>query len=298
MFDRIRSYLASGRNDVGGEPETGASEVELTPFFASVHGYVGLAEQVPLPQLHELMNDYFGRCCTEIQAEGGTLDKYVGDAVVAMFGAPAKLPDHAMHACVAALKCQARVGELRQRLSRDENKWPELARQFRARIGLHTGVVLVGNMGSRTRFSYTMMGDNVNLAARLESGAKHYGVWTLCSRATRDACERASPGLVVFRRLGRLLIKGRADLIDLFEPAALREDVTDRLRECISVFETGLARWQERDWDGAIQHFEKSAKLERDQPGSSPEITLNPSLNFLNQAQSFRANPGTGPLFV
>jgi adenylate cyclase len=293
--NQVSPQLVEQMVESGREPAVSSSSSEITPFFANVQGYVGIAEQVPLARLPELMNAWFEACTSAIEEEGGTLDKYVGDVVVGMFGAPLQLPDHALHGCVAALKSQARVTELRAKLQRDPNPWPDLARQFRVRIGLHTGVAIVGNIGSRTRFNYTMLGDNVNLAARLESGAKSWGVWTLCTGATHDACERAAPGRVVFRRLGVVVVKGRTAGLALYEPAALREDATDQLRECIALFEAGLARYMERDWAGAIQHFEKSSGLERDQPGASPEIKLNPSTLYLDLARECQANPGTEP---
>jgi len=282
----------------GEDPQLGGAEVELTPFFASVHSYVGLAEQVSLVQLREIMNAYFDVVTAEITREGGTLDKYIGDAVVAMFGAPIKRPDHALRATVTALRCQTGIAALRDRFRREGDQWPEHARQLRVRTGLHTGVALVGNMGSRTRFNHTMMGDNVNLAARLESGAKNYGVWTLCTEATQRACEQAAPGRIVFRSLGRIIVKGRRNPVQLFEPVALREDASDRLRDCVATFEAGLGRFRERDYDGAIELLKKSARLEADQPGAAPEIRANPSTVFLAMAQSLKANPGADPLVI
>jgi adenylate cyclase len=289
----VDRMVASGR-----KPVLDSSEVELTPFFSSIHSYVGLAELMPLPLLGELLNAYFDACVTAIQEQGGTIDKFIGDAIVAMFGVPLPTPDHALRACVAALRCQTRVSELRERLRQEGNRWPPLVQYLRMRIGLHTGKAIVGNLGTKTRFNFTMMGDNVNLAARMESGAKSYGVWTLCTDATQRACEKADAGRIVFRPLGPIMVKGRTGLVELFEPVAFREDVSDQLRECISVFEAGLGRWRDRDWDGAIQHFEKSARLERNQPGTSPEIKINPSTLYLNMARSNRANPKEGPQFV
>jgi len=190
------------------------------------------------------------------------------------------------------------VSELRERLHKEGDRWPPLVRQLRMRIGLHTGKAIVGNLGTKLRFNFTMMGDNVNLAARMEAGAKSYGVWTLCTDATQRACERADAGRIVFLSLGPIMVKGRSGPVGLFEPVAFREDVSDRLRECISVFEAGLGRWRDRDWDGAVQIFEKSARLECDQPGTSPEIEVNPSTFYLKMARSYRANPGEVPQFV
>ncbi len=277
----------------GPQPELGGRETEITAFYASLDSYVSLAEQLPLAQLPELMNAYLGACSDEISEEQGTIDKYIGDTVVAMFGAPIPVAHHALHACVAALKCQSRVAELRARFEANESKWPPLARQLRVRCGINSGSALIGNTGNRTRFNYTMMGDNVNLAARLEKGAKHWGVWTLCTGTTKRACENAEPGRIVFRSLGPIVVMGRAEPVELFEPMALREDATERIRECIALFEAGLARHRQSDWSGALELFSQSARLERDQPGTSPEIKCNPSLVFIAIAEQ---RPRTGEI--
>lgn len=291
--EAVERLVASGKTPVL-EP----AEVELTPFFASVHHYVGVAEEVQPKQLLELMNAYFEACTDAIHLEGGTLDKYVGDAIVAMFGAPVPLANHAAAACAAALHCQTRVADLRERWSREGDRWPAIARQFRIRIGLHTGPALVGNMGTRQRFNYTMMGDNVNLAARMESGAKSWGMWTLCTEETKRACEQHVPGKVLFRSLGRIIVKGRADPMGIFELISFRKEASDQLQECVQLFECGLARYRESDWSGAIAWFEKSAALEAHQPGSAPNITANPSTVFTKLAQTFRDNPDQKPFVL
>lgn len=147
-------------------------------------------------------------------------------------------------------------------------------------------------MGSPGRVSYSMMGDTVNLAARVESDAKTYGVWTLCTEANRRQCEQADPGRIFFRSLGPIVVKGRADPIELFEPLALREDVTPQLRECVDHFSAGLGRLAAQNWTGAIACFEQIAPLERDQPGASPEIERNPSTYYLEMARSLRDQSG------
>jgi adenylate cyclase len=286
----IDQMLKSGRM-----PRMGGEEREITAFFCSIDAYVAIAEQLPLAQLPELMNRYFTACTDAIQAEGGTLDKYIGDAVVALFGAPADFPDHPLRACVAALKTQSAIAALREKLRRDERHWPEVAQRLRVRIGLNSGTAVVGNMGSATRFNYTMMGDAVNLAARMESGAKSWGVWTMCTDTTKHACDRAQPSRILFRSLGPIVLKGRANAVELFEPVALGDETTDELRECVSVFECGLARYLAQDWDRAEALFRRSAKLEKDQPDKTTGVRANPSLVFIELCSHLRADPpGSG----
>lgn len=271
--------------------QVGAQEREITAFFCSIDSYVSLAEQLPLAQLPGLMDGYFTACTTAICAEGGTLDKFIGDMVVAMFGAPVHLPDHALRACVSALKTQNEISSLREKFRREEGTWPEIAHGLRVRIGLNTGAAIIGNMGTATRFNYTMMGDEVNLAARMESGAKSWGVWTLCTGKTKQACDQTQKGRVVFRSLGPIIAIGRTQPVELFELVALSEDVTDDLRECVSLFGSGLARYLAQDWDGAKALFHRSAELEDNQPGKSPGVRTNPSLVFLGLCDYLRANP-------
>ena len=275
----------------GKTPRNEPEEHEITAFFGSIHSYVALAEQLPLAQLPELMNAYFTASTEAIEESGGTLDKFIGDAVVAMFGAPVHLPNHALQACVAALKIQDQIAGLREKFRREEGKWPERALGLRVTIGLNSGRAIVGNMGTTTRFNYTMMGDEVNLAARMESGAKSWGVWTLCTDATKHACDQARAGHVVFRALGPIVVKGRTNTVELFEPVALSEGMTDELRECVSLFESGLARYIAQDWDGAEALFHRSAKLEPNQPGKSPGVKTNPSLIFSDLCGHLRADP-------
>jgi adenylate cyclase len=149
----------------------------------------------------------------------------------------------------------------------------------------------VGNLGSNTRFSYTMMGDTVNLAARMESGAKFFGVYTMCTDATRAACVAVQPDAVVFRPLGRIVVKGRNAPVPVYELVGLAEDVTDATREAIALFGQGLACYIARDWDGAMEKFTASARLEPNQPGVTPGVTTNPSLIYQKLVAQLRAAP-------
>jgi adenylate cyclase len=162
---------------------------------------------------------------------------------------------------------------------------------MRSRIGLNTGRCIVGNMGSRTRFNYTMMGDDVNLAARMESGAKSWGVYTMCTEATKSACLVHGGDRIIFRPLGRIVVKGRAKVTEIHEVVGLKENTPDKTRECIGLFEQGLARFYACDWDGAMTLFARSALLEPNQPGSDSSISSNPSLVYLKIVEQYRRIP-------
>ena len=146
-------------------------------------------------------------------------------------------------------------------------------------------------MGSRTRFNYTMMGDNVNLAARMESGAKSWGVYTMCTEATKVACEEHGGDRVVFRPLGRIVVMGRTTPVPVFEVVGLKESLPPGARECIALFGQGLAKHYARDWDGAIALFKQSAEIEPRQPGKVPEVKSNPSLVYVGITGEYKLEP-------
>jgi adenylate cyclase len=273
------------------EPKLGGVEENITAYFSDIQAFSSFSEKLSPSRLVELMNEYLTACTDIVLEEGGTLDKYIGDAVVAIYGAPLALPDHPLRACVAALRIHRRVGELREKWKHEGERWPEIVHDLQTRIGLNTGPAVVGNMGSHTRFNYTMMGDNVNVAARMESGAKSWGVYSMCTEATRLECERLEAGRVVFRRLGRIRVKGRGEPVPIHELVVLSEDNTARIRDCIAVFEQGLERYFARDWDGAIALFRRSEPLEPNGPGRSAGTAGNPSLVYVAIAEGYRSEP-------
>ncbi len=275
----------------GKPPELGGHEEELTAYFSDIQGFSTFSEQLPPKQLVELMNEYLTACTDIVQEEGGTLDKYIGDAVVAMFGAPIPLPDHAYRACVAALRVQRRMAELRLMWGSEAGRWPTAVREMQTRIGLNTGRCVVGNMGSRTRFNYTMMGDDVNLAARMESGAKSWGVYAMITEATKIACEQRGGDRVVHRPLGKIIVRGRNAPVPIHEVVGLKEDLKDETHECLGLFSAGLARYYERDWDGAEGCFKRSFELEPNRVGVTPGVTSNPSSIYLEIVRRYREQP-------
>jgi adenylate cyclase len=290
----VSPQLVERMVDSGEEPQLGGHDAEITAYFSDIQSFSSFSEQLGSAPLVELMNEYLTACTDIVQAQGGTLDKYIGDAVVAMFGAPIALPDHAYRACVATQLLHRQLGDLRAKWKLQGGKWPEIVWNMQSRIGLNTGVCMIGNMGSRTRFNYTMMGDNVNLAARMESGAKRWGAYTMCTEATKLACERHGGQRVLFRRLGRIVVMGRAQPVPIFEIVGLAEWLAQEARECVGLFEQGLDRYHARDWIRARALFEQSAALEANQPGRTPGVSTNPSLVYLGLAERYQIEAPAG----
>ena len=273
------------------DPQLGGHEETITAYFSDIQSFSTFSELMPASQLVELMNEYLTVCTDLVQEERGTLDKYIGDAVVAIYGAPVPVPDHAYRACVATQRVQLGIEGLRQKWKSEAGKWPAIVHVLRARLGLNTGSAIIGNMGSRTRFSYTMMGDNVNLAARMESGAKSLGVYTMVTEATKLECEKHSKDHVVFRYLDRIVVKGRSQPVPVYEIVGLRENVTQQTFDCLGFYAQGIERYLAQDWDGALQLFAKSAGLEPNQPSKAMAIESNPSIIMMARSHSWKEHP-------
>lgn len=277
--------------DSGKEPELGGHEEIITAYFSDIQSFSTFSEKMTPARLVELMNEYLTACTDIVQEEGGTLDKYIGDAVVAIFGAPIALPDHAYRACVASIRVQKEIQKLRDKWKSEGEKWPPVVHNLRARLGLNSGAAIIGNMGSRTRFSYTMMGDNVNLAARMESGAKLLGVYTMVTDATRADCEKHGGDRIVFRFLDKIVVKGRSLPVPVHEVLGLREEIGAQTLECLALHAKAVERYQAQDWDGAIKAFEESAKLEPNQPNKKLAIESNPSLIMIERCHYMKEHP-------
>jgi adenylate cyclase len=292
MFGTYLSpVLVAHMVETGEEPKLGGIEENITAYFSDIQSFSTFSESLSPSQLVELINEYLTACTDIVQAEGGTLDKYIGDAVVAIYGAPLALPDHPLRTCVAALRVHRRVAELREKWKHEGIRWPQSVHSLQTRIGLNTGPAVVGNMGSNSRFNYTMMGDNVNIAARMESGAKLWGVYTMCTDTTRQECVKVDPSRILFRALGRILVKGRTQPVPIHELVALDGDATETMRECVAIFEEALAKYYARDWDGALALFRRSELLEPNGPGRAVGTSSNPSLVYIGIAEGYRLNP-------
>ncbi|ADE54878.1 adenylate/guanylate cyclase domain-containing protein [Coraliomargarita akajimensis] len=241
------------------DPELGGTQAEITALFSDVEGFSMLSELLSPDELVTLMNEYLGAMTEELHVEGGTLDKYIGDAIVTMFGMPIPDVEHAAKACLGAIRMQERHAALREEWSKG-GRWPVEVSQMRTRIGLNTGNAVVGNMGSRVRFSYTMMGDSVNLAARCESGAKFYGIYTMLTDATVRKARQVLTDLRV-RRLDRIVVKGKSEPIEVYELWDSSMDC-ERFDQCRELYESAFDRYLARDWAGAVELFTQALEVE------------------------------------
>ncbi len=225
-------------------------KTEITVMFSDIRGFTSISENLDAQELAELLNHYLTDMTRIVFQEEGTLDKYIGDAVMAFWGAPFEQPAHAVSACRAALDMMRRLGELRAQW-KAEGKPP-----LNIGIGLHTGVASVGNMGSELRYGYTAMGDAVNLASRLEGMNKEYGTNILVTEATYTAARDAG---FVFRELDLIRVKGKMQPVAIYELVAER-DAQPSPAERMELFSRGRTCYQQRQWQQAQALFEELLK--------------------------------------
>jgi adenylate cyclase len=273
----VEQMIASGE-----EPKLGGQQTEITAFFSDIAGFSSFSEKMTAERLVHLMNDYLTEMTDILHDNGGTLDKFIGDAIVGMFGAPLYFEGHAYHACRAALLIQKRQIELREKW-RKEGGWPDIVFEMKTRIGLNSGEAIIGNMGSRRRFNYTMMGDTVNLAARSESGAKSYGVYTMITSETKNLAQGFKDD-ITFRFLDRIVVKGRSKPVEMFEVVGFDSELSKDTQECLSLHKRGIERYLAQDWDGAKALFQRAATHEIHQDS-------NPSLIMLKRCEALKAEP-------
>ncbi len=224
----------------GVEPRPGGSMRTLTVLFADIAGFTGLSERLG-DRIIPLLSNYLDIMSREVSAEGGTIDKFIGDAVMAFWGAPAANADHAVDACRAALACQQ---ALRAELKDDGG------RPLRVRIGINSGEMLVGNIGSEFRLNYTVIGDAVNVASRLEGANKDYGTDIIIGEQTR----RLAGDRVQVRELDRLMVRGRMGSLAIYQLLAAAEPGAEP-PSWVALYESGLAAYRARNFAEAMGFF-------------------------------------------
>jgi adenylate cyclase len=233
--------------DIGGESR------ELTAIFTDIESFATAISKLPPSSVVELLGEYLKEMTRPVLDQRGTIDKYEGDAIVAFFGAPLVDPAHARHACEAAIRIRELEPLLNDRLVRSGL----IQTPLRTRIGLHSGPMTVGNLGTDARLDYTIIGPEVNLASRLEHVNKQYGTYTILSEETFQA---AGEGLLV-RRMDRVRVVGIDRPVRLYELLGHAGDSTAALREAIDLFAAGLESFEARDWRAALARFETVLKI-------------------------------------
>jgi class 3 adenylate cyclase len=289
----VSSDLVEQMVESGEEPSLGGEETAITAFFSDVQAFSSFSELLTPTGLVDLMNEYLTAMTNILQEERGTLDKYIGDAIVAMYGAPIPMDDHAYQAVRTAILMQQKQIELRKKWVPEVEKWGKchgLVTQMQTRIGCNTGTATVGNMGALDRFNYTMMGDMVNLAARCESGAKAYGAYIMVTEETKLASEQTRDD-IAFRYLDKIVVKGRSQPVAMFEPTGFMSELSQETQDCLDCFQQGIDKYLLQDWNGALSLFEKAKEMEPNKPGITPGVKDNPSMILIDRCKVMKENP-------
>jgi adenylate cyclase len=216
-------------------------KVELSVLFSDIRGFTSISEGMPAEQLATLMNEYLGTMTEVVRSHRGTLDKYIGDAIMAFWGAPVADASHARNAVLSALEMQAALPRLNERLV--AKGWPAL----KIGIGINTGLMTVGDMGSPVRKAYTVLGDAVNLGSRLEGITKEYGVGIIIGERTRELLGKE----VVCRELDRVRVKGKEEPVAIYEPIGVEEQLDRGRHEELRLWNQALRAYRAQDWDQA-----------------------------------------------
>ena len=223
---------------------------ELTVLFSDVRGFTTISEGLDPKQLTLLMNEYLTPMTHVIHSYRGTIDKYMGDAIMAFWGAPVADPNHAKHALLAALGMIEELEDLRKAF--EAKGWPPI----NIGVGLNTGIMTVGNMGSEFRMAYTVMGDAVNLGSRLEGLTKQYGVHIIVSEFTREKLPE-----FLFRELDRVRVKGKDEPVAIYEPICLADHANAETGKELALYREALKLFRAQNWDLAEMQFINLQKL-------------------------------------
>jgi adenylate cyclase len=213
---------------------------DMTVLFSDIRGFTNFSEKLPPTELAEVLNAYLSTMTRIVQQHQGTIDKYIGDAIMAFWNAPVDLTDHATRAVATALEMQAALSQLNAEFA--ARGWPEV----KIGVGVNTGRMSVGNMGSEFRMSYTVMGDAVNLGSRLEGITKQYAVGILATQPTVDA-----DPVHAFMKVDVVRVKGKETPVAIYEPLGPTAGLSEAVRQDAAEFEAAFAAYQKQDWDTA-----------------------------------------------
>ncbi|NVL90464.1 MAG: adenylate/guanylate cyclase domain-containing protein [Desulfobacterales bacterium] len=299
-------------------PELGGEARIVTAYFTDIQGFSTFSEILTAHQLVELLNEYLSAMTDILISEKGTLDKYEGDAIIAFFGAPMDLADHGLRACRVAVAMQNKLLELREKWRNEKqlpdepnrntknlppeewvpgDKWPKIVHQMKMRIGINSGEIVVGNMGSSMRMNYTMMGDPVNLAARLEAAGKQYGVYTFASEYTMDfefidenSARKKVMDMVEARMIDNITVVGKSEPVKVYEICAMKGGLAAQEKDLLKGFDEGMQHYLRMEWDEAVAKFNESLKIEQIFDGKTT-----PSEVYIQRCKRFKENPPAAP---
>lgn len=250
----------------------GGEEREMTAYFSDIASFSTFSEKMSPSELVYVLNEYLTEMCNIIISYEGTVDKFEGDAIIAFWGAPAVQEDHARLACLASI-------DMKKALVPISEKWVEEGRpELRVRMGLNSGPMVVGNMGSAQRMNYTMMGDAVNLASRLEGANKAYGSDIMISELTWQACRDD----VDVRELDRIRVVGKSEPVTVYQLLERKHQTPAPVADMVAEFEKALVKYKNRDFEAALAGFEKCLEL----LGND-----GPSRTYVERCRTFRESP-------
>ena len=257
-------------NEIIKNPEKlklGGTRKEITVFFSDIRGFTAISEKIKPEKLVHILNEYFTAMTNIITKHKGVVDKYIGDAIMAFWGAPLKQPKHAEMACNTSLDMIKKLKELQKKWQKE--KFPEI----KIGIGINTGHAVIGNMGSYERFDYTAIGDAINLGARLEGLTKKYGTNIIISENTKKKISKK----FITRKLDLVKVKGKKKPVKIYELICRKEDLTKNKKEEIKNYEKGLEHYLNKKWDEAIKEFKKTNDFA--------------SKEFIKRCEEFKKNP-------
>jgi adenylate cyclase len=259
--------------------KVGGEKRELTILFSDIRGFTTFSEKMDAKALSSFLNDYLAIMTDIVFANEGTLDKYIGDAIMAFWGAPLDQPKHAQNACRAAV-------QMMQALARNKDRFREqYGVEVDIGIGLNTGTVSVGNMGSVNNFAYTVIGDHVNLASRLEGLTKYYGTSVLTTRYTFEAMQKVAGVEPAHRVLDFVKVKGKRNAVELIQ--VLEEQMS---KEGVELFEQARLFYRHQKWDQAIELFKKANELIMGDAAKLGEVD-GPCSMYIERCEKLKLNP-------
>ncbi len=250
LSPNVVSHLLDNKETV----ELGGEEREMTIFFSDIRGFTTLSEKLTPAKLVSTLNEYFSIMSSIIVKNNGIVDKYIGDAIMAFWGAPADNKNHSLDAAKSSL-------EMKRALRKIKQDFHKKGIEIDIGIGINTGPVIVGNIGSKERFDYTVIGDAVNLASRVEGLTKNYGTTIIITEYTKKHLSAE----FITRELDLVAVKGKTKPVALFELIDVTENVEPDTHEFIRIYEGGLVLYRQGEFMKAKEKFQESFQMKHDQ---------------------------------